>query len=97
MNRNAVLCVVIAAVSLLMASEGLAKTQALSDAQVKKEIIAESIADYPGTCACPYNQARNGSACGKRSAWSKAGGYSPICYADEVTKEMIKTWRERQR
>lgn len=78
MNRNAVLCGVIAAVSLLIASEGLAKTQALSDAQVKKEIIAESIADYPGPCACPYNQARNGSACGKRSAWSKAGVFTHL-------------------
>ncbi|WP_425294630.1 hypothetical protein [Kosakonia calanthes] len=88
---------VIAAASVFMATEGMAKTQALSDAQVKKEIIAESIAQYPGTCACPFNQARNGSSCGKRSAWSRAGGYSPICYADEVSKEMIKEWRERQR
>ncbi|WLI78948.1 hypothetical protein Q5705_02265 [Kosakonia sp. H02] len=87
---------VIAAASMLMATEGMAKTKALSDAQVKQEIISESIAQYPGTCACPFNQARNGSSCGKRSAWSRAGGYSPICYADEVSKEMIKAWRERQ-
>ncbi|ENB7196960.1 hypothetical protein ABIH54_003609 [Enterobacter bugandensis] len=73
----------------------VAKANALSDTQVKNEIIAESIADYPGVCACPFNQARNGSSCGRHSAWSKAGGYSPICYQNEVTAEMIKEWRER--
>ncbi|MGX4911673.1 hypothetical protein ACUYGN_21105 [Enterobacter chengduensis] len=76
-------------------SNAVAKTNILSDAQVKDKIIAESIADYPGVCACPFNQARNGSSCGRRSAWSKAGGYSPICYQNEVTAEMIKEWRER--
>lgn len=81
--------------ALLVTTESVAKTQALSDAQVKKEIIAESIASYPGTCACPYNRARNGSSCGRRSAWSKAGGYSPLCYADDVSQEMIKAWREQ--
>lgn len=66
----------------------------VSDAQVKQAIIDESIAAYPGTCACPFNSARNGSACGGRSAWSKAGGFSPICYKKEVTKEMVKQWRD---
>ncbi|MTD29346.1 hypothetical protein GK011_20665 [Erwinia sp. J316] len=65
-----------------------------SDAQVKQAIIDESIAAYPGTCACPFNVARNGSSCGRRSAWSKAGGYSPICYKKEVTEEMVKEWRD---
>ena len=65
----------------------------LSDDKVKQAIIDESIPAYPGTCACPFNSARNGSSCGRRSAWSKAGGYSPICYKKEVTKEMIKDWR----
>lgn len=72
-----------------------AKTSGISDAQIKQKIIEESIADYPGPCACPFNQARNGSSCGKRSAWSKPGGYDPICYAREVTPEMVKAWRKR--
>lgn len=72
-----------------------AKTSGISDAQIKQKIIEESIADYPGPCACPFNQARNGSSCGKRSAWSKPGGYDPICYAREVTPEMVKDWRKR--
>ena len=87
---------VIMAASVMMAPQGVAKGPTLSDTQVKQAIIEESIAEYPGTCACPFNRARNGSSCGRRSAWSKAGGYAPICYANEVTKAMIKAWRERQ-
>ncbi|MCS2164034.1 hypothetical protein [Scandinavium manionii] len=79
----------------LIAGNALAKSNQLSDAQVKSKIIAESIAAYPGVCACPFNAARNGSSCGRRSAWSKAGGYSPICYKDEVTADMVKEWREQ--
>ncbi len=81
-------------ISFFAINNSHAKTQ-ISDAQIKQKIIAESIADYPGTCACPFNQARNGSSCGKRSAWSKPGGYSPICYANEVTPEMVKAWRKQ--
>lgn len=67
----------------------------LSEAQIKKAIIKESIASYPGNCPCPYNLASNGSRCGKRSAYSRPGGYSPICYESNVNQEMIKEWRER--
>lgn len=91
-----ILCLVslLAGMAVVASNPVFAKGSAISDAQIKENIIKESIADYPGTCACPFNRARNGSSCGKRSAWSKAGGYSPICYKDEVTKEMIKAWRE---
>lgn len=85
-------CVMV--MSVFATNSSQAKT-AISDAQVKQRIIEESIAEYPGTCACPFNHARNGSSCGKRSAWSKAGGYSPICYANEVTPQMIKDWRKQ--
>ncbi|MUI15043.1 hypothetical protein GJV26_21625 [Massilia dura] len=69
------------------------KPSVLPEQQVKKQIIEESIAAYPGRCPCPYNSARNGSSCGGRSAWSKKGGYAPICYEKEVTKEMVRQWR----
>lgn len=68
------------------------KTTALSDDEIKKRIIQESIASYPGNCPCPYNAARNGSRCGGRSAWSRKGGYSPICFENEVTDEMVDNW-----
>ncbi|QSR73467.1 hypothetical protein GP488_14000 [Aeromonas jandaei] len=67
----------------------------LVDEQVKQQIIQESIESYPGNCPCPYNLARNGSRCGKRSAWSRAGGYAPICYKEEITDEMVSEWRGR--
>jgi hypothetical protein len=38
-------------------------------AQIKKEMIQASIDAYAGSCPCPYNTARNGSRCGRRSAY----------------------------
>lgn len=70
-------------------------TDGLSDDQIKQLIIQQSIASYPGNCPCPYNRARNGSQCGKRSAWSKAGGYAPVCYPEEVTPDMISAFRNQ--
>lgn len=52
----------------------------LTDAQIKNILIQESIDSYPGNCPCPYNTARNGSSCGRRSAYSREGGYAPLCY-----------------
>jgi hypothetical protein len=65
-----------------------------SDCEIKKTIVEQSIANYPGHCPCPYNLASNGSKCGKRSAWSKAGGYAPMCFPDDVTPAMILQWRQ---
>ncbi|KAB2766067.1 SH3 domain-containing protein [Brucella anthropi] len=35
---------------------------------------------YVGTCDCPYDVMRNGRSCGGRSAYSRPGGRSPVCY-----------------
>ncbi len=43
-------------------------------------------------CPCPFDTAKNGSACGKRSAYDKPGGAAPICFAKDVTPEMLKAW-----
>jgi len=67
----------------------------LSDEQIKQQIIQQSIASYPGNCPCPYNVARNGSSCGRRSAYSKPGGYAPICYPKDVTTGMIQQYKRR--
>lgn len=66
----------------------------LSDIQIKQRIIKQSIAEYPGNCACPYNSASNGSSCGGRSAWSRRGGYAPMCYPKDVSKSDVNAWRE---
>jgi hypothetical protein len=59
-------------------------------------LIAESQASYPGNCPCPENRMRNGRRCGGNSAWSKGGGYSPLCYSSDVTDAMIKTYLSRE-
>ncbi|MHA3060974.1 hypothetical protein ACX1N5_11160 [Acinetobacter sp. ANC 4636] len=73
------------------------KIHAVNDEAIKEKIIQESIDSYPGPCACPYNSARNGSRCGKRSAYSRAGGYETICYKDDVTKQMIQDYKNRNK
>jgi len=52
---------------------------------------------YPGNCPCPYNRASNGSRCGGRSAYSRAGGYSPLCYDRDVTDDMVRRYRDKGR
>ena len=63
-----------------------AKQGVENTAAIKQKIIQQSIESYPGNCPCPYNTARNGSRCGKRSAYNRAGGYAPICYAKDITE-----------
>lgn len=67
----------------------------LSDDEIKALLIQQSISTYYGNCPCPYNKDKAGKQCGKRSAWSKPGGESPLCYPDDVTTQMIKNYREK--
>jgi hypothetical protein len=80
---------------LLAASSALAVGAEISDAQVRKAIIQETLQSYPGRCPCPYNVDRAGRSCGRRSAYSRPGGYAPICYDGDVTEQMIRAWRAR--
>lgn len=63
--------------------------------EARKAIIRQSIRSYPGSCPCPYNRDRAGRKCGGRSAWSRPGGYSPSCYASDVTDARLKTYFKR--
>ena len=75
-------------------SQAFGKSEkALTDAQIRKILIEESIAAYPGNCPCPYNTARNGSRCGGRSAWSRPGGAAPLCYPKDVSDDMVQAYR----
>lgn len=74
---------------------GEPKAKRLSEAQVKKVLIEESIDAYQGSCPCPYSRARNGSRCGKRSAYDREGGAAPLCFAGDVTAEMVAEYRAR--
>jgi hypothetical protein len=79
---------------LLFASASAAAKPPLSDARIKQILIDESIAAYSGNCPCPYNTASNGSRCGRRSAYSRAGGEQPSCYPKDVSTEMVQAYRD---
>ena len=77
------------------AKDAKPKEKPLSDAQIKQLLIDESIAAYSGNCPCPYNTARNGSRCGRRSAYSREGGEAPLCYPKDVSAEMVQSYRDQ--
>jgi hypothetical protein len=65
----------------------------LSDDEIRARLVRQSIAGYPGNCPCPYNVDGAGRSCGKRSAYSKQGGYTPLCYPSDVTEEVVGRYR----
>lgn len=67
-----------------------------SDAQIKRYIIEESLASYPGNCPCPYNADRAGRSCGRRSAYTRPGGYAPKCYPSDVSAAEVAVYRARR-
>lgn len=79
------------ALSVLVAPAQAAR---LSDAEVTKAIIQESLSSYSGNCPCPYNTDRRGRSCGRRSAYIRPGGYAPICYSSDVSPAMIERYRK---
>ena len=67
-----------------------------SDEKLKQQLIDESIQNYPGRCPCPYHTDRAGRRCGKRSAYSRAGGYAPLCYPRDITPQMLAKAKQKQ-
>lgn len=67
----------------------------LPDAAIAALLIKASIANYSGSCACPYQSDRAGRSCGRRSAHSKPGGSAPLCFEDDVTLAMIASYRRQ--
>ena len=68
----------------------------LSTTTIVQRLLAESISSYPGGCPCPESRDRGGRRCGARSAYTKPGGYNPLCYASDVTPDMIAAYRQRE-
>lgn len=71
------------------------QTQPVTDEEITDRLIKQSILSYAGNCPCPYNSASNGSRCGKRSAYTRAGGYSPLCYPSDVSDAKVRQYREQ--
>ena len=78
---------------LFAASFAYADNSSMSDEEIIQVIIYKSIATHRGNCACPYNRTTNGSKCGRRSAYSRPGGYQPMCYPRDVPSEMVGEFR----
>jgi len=66
---------------------------AVTDQEVRDMVIKESLQSYPGNCPCPYSTMKNGRSCGGRSAYSRPGGRSPLCFPKDVTDQMVKAYR----
>ena len=67
----------------------------LTDTQIRELIIEQSIAQHAGTCACPYSLAADGATCGEQSAYSRPGGDKLLCFARDVSDDMVRRFRER--
>ncbi|WP_412474183.1 hypothetical protein [Halobacteriovorax sp. YZS-1-1] len=63
--------------------------------KVKEAMIRQSIMQYSGNCPCPYNTMRNGRRCGKRSAYSRPGGASPLCYKSDISDDAARRFKNR--
>lgn len=92
--RRSFLPLLIGLVLAVAATPAVARGPALTDNEVRERIIQESIASYPGTCPCPYSTMRNGHRCGGRSAYSRPGGRSPLCFPQDVTDGMVSRYRQ---
>lgn len=71
---------------------------ALTAAVIAAIIVQASRQAYYATgrpCACPDDTMRNGRSCGSKSAYSRPGGASPLCFAHDVTLGMIENYRSR--
>lgn len=69
---------------------------ALTTAAIVAILIKASRDRYYATghpCACPDDLMRNGRACGARSAHSRPGGASPLCFPSDVTEAMVQQYR----
>jgi hypothetical protein len=55
----------------------------LSASQVAA-LIAHSRAEFSGECPCPYDVDKSGRRCAKRSAYSRTGASTVLCYPKDV-------------
>lgn len=66
-------------------------------AQVISLLISQSRSRQGGSCPCPYNTDRAGRRCGGRSAYSRPGGASPLCYPSDIATGMVQKFRDERK
>jgi hypothetical protein len=72
---------------------------AITDDAIADIIVQSSRNKYYATgkpCACPFDKARDGTSCGRRSAYSRTGGADPLCYRSDVKPWMIAQYRQQR-
>jgi len=101
MKRTNLAWITASVLILLTLALGIAAAQtakiAKTNAEIKQEIIKQSIASYKGSCPCPYSADGTGRMCGWWSACDKPGGASPLCFQKDVTTKMVIDYRKRTR
>jgi hypothetical protein len=97
-SRSIPMTIRLAGVLCLAAALWATPTQAqrMSDEEIRKILIEESLASYSEPCPCPYSYARNGSQCAGASAYSMLKAPYLLCYAADVTQHMIHDYRARR-
>ena len=68
--------------------------QTPTDADIRQLLVRASLALYESACPCPESLNRSGERCGKSSAYNRGGGNRVLCYASDVSDEMVKRYRE---
>ena len=61
--------------------------------EIKDLLIRQSITAYSGNCPCPYNRDNAGRRCGRRSAYSRPGGATPLCFPSDVRDAAVAAYR----
>lgn len=61
-----------------------------TESSLTNQISEEGYRSQIGNCPCPYNLDNAGKICGKRSAWCRKGGYSPVCDLTKITHDIIE-------
>ena len=68
--------------------------KSMEAAAVVALLIAASVVGYTGNCSCPQNTDKAGRSCGKRSAYNRPNGWKPLCFATDVTPQMVDRFRQ---
>ena len=77
---------------LLLLLATAAEARPMTDAEIRQEIIRESIAANGGVCVCPWQKDRKGKICGSRSLYNQPGGVPPQCYPEDIDETGIEAW-----
>jgi hypothetical protein len=85
------------ALALGLALAGMAAhAQPVTDAQVREEIIRQTIANFHGACPCPYSKIKDRKGrwvtCGEHSEYFR-DGTAMRCYPKDVSDTEVAAWR----